>query len=108
MTTTYYTQEIKTPKNRKEGLQNWIQLIINLLEAGNSNEALLQAVDLLNDVRCGAYNDLDGKAGNLMATLHAELNAKHAAEIAMAREDAFSAGQTHARTEIAKRLGLMA
>jgi hypothetical protein len=45
-----YYQEIKEPRNMQEGLANFVQMIINELEAGNHREALLKAVDLLNDL----------------------------------------------------------
>lgn len=48
---TYYSRELKTPANMREGLANAVQSIINNLEAGNPGEALYQAVDLLDDVR---------------------------------------------------------
>jgi len=46
----HYSQEIKAPKNMKEGLQNFVQMIINEIEAENHHEALMKAVDLLNDL----------------------------------------------------------
>jgi hypothetical protein len=54
-TKTYYTREIKTPQTKQDGLANALQMAINQIEAGNSNEALLQLVDLLDDV-CAESN----------------------------------------------------
>jgi hypothetical protein len=51
---TYYSREIETPKTMRDGLANVVQDIINTLEAGNPHEALLRAVDLLDDVRSNA------------------------------------------------------
>ena len=52
---THYSAEITMPSNMKEGMMNFLQMIINDLEAGNSQEALLKAVDLQEDVRCDMY-----------------------------------------------------
>lgn len=48
---TYYSREITEPANRREGIGNHLQMIINRLEAGDSREAMLQAVDLLDAIR---------------------------------------------------------
>jgi len=53
---TYYTAEIKMPTTKREGLENFIQMIINHLEADNTREALLTAVDLRQDVTSGIYD----------------------------------------------------
>ena len=54
----YYTNVIKMPVNMRGGLSNFLQMIINNIEAGNVEEALLKAVDLQHDVDCGIYDDL--------------------------------------------------
>ena len=46
----YYSSAITTPKTKQEGLINFVQMIINEIEAGNHREALLKAVDLRNDL----------------------------------------------------------
>jgi hypothetical protein len=46
----YYSKPLKTPTTEQEGLANAIQMAINNLEAGNSNEALMVLVNLLDDV----------------------------------------------------------
>jgi hypothetical protein len=58
-----YSRELSTPATTREGLANAVQLIINLIESGENNEALLSAVNLLDDVRSNAnpYN-IDTKA----------------------------------------------
>lgn len=48
----YYSAEIKKPKDRREGLANFVQMIVNRIEAGDHREALLTAADLLEDLRC--------------------------------------------------------
>lgn len=52
---TYYTREVTMPKTLHEGLMNSVQMIINDIEAGNPQEGLLKAVDLLDSLRCGIY-----------------------------------------------------
>lgn len=49
--TTYYSRLITEPKNRREGICNHLQMIINHLERGDSRDALLQAVDLQDAIR---------------------------------------------------------
>jgi|SRR6185503_13288595 len=102
----YYSRQIKMPANKKEGLENFVQLIINQIEAGESNEALLTAVDLLNDLWSGIYSEVDTEAGRRMVSVQAELERRHTAELNKAREAAFAAGQESARLEIAMKLGL--
>ena len=51
-----YTKEIKPPKTMKDGLCNFIQMIINAAESGDSREAMLLAVDLLGDIQSGDYD----------------------------------------------------
>lgn len=100
-----HSREIKMPTTKKEGLENFIQMIINRLEDGDSKEALLLAIDLWNDVSSGIYNDV--QTGSLLSNLRAELDAKHLDQLAKERARAFTAGQEHARAEISKRLGLL-
>ena len=48
----HYTRQLNLqPKTRTEGVQNQVQYIINLIEEGEIREALLQAVDLLDDLQ---------------------------------------------------------
>ena len=46
----YYARSVTQPKTKRQGLTNFVQMIINDLEAGESREALLRAVDLLDDI----------------------------------------------------------
>lgn len=50
MPETYYTRPVTTPKNMQEGLANAVQLVINAIEAGEYQDALLLAVDLHGDI----------------------------------------------------------
>ena len=52
---TYYSEDIKIPKTKRDGLANLVQMIINDLEAGDAREALLKAVDLKNDITSKIY-----------------------------------------------------
>ncbi len=45
---TYYSRESRKPNNRRQGFANFVQLIINNIEAGEPQQALLGAVDLLD------------------------------------------------------------
>ncbi len=106
----YYSREIKPPKNKQEGLANFVQLIINQLERGETNEALLTAVDLWNDVTSAANIypvDVQKGAGAKLATLQSELLAKHNAELIKCAELNMAAGKAAARREMAERLGLI-
>jgi hypothetical protein len=49
--TGHYSRPLTMPQNKREGLANAVQIIINVLEAGDAHEALMQAVNLLDDVR---------------------------------------------------------
>ncbi len=44
----FYSREIQKPRDRREGFANFVQLIINNIEAGEPQQALLGAVDLLD------------------------------------------------------------
>lgn len=58
----YYTQPLnQNPENMREGLLNFLQMIINCLEDGDNKEALLKAVDLRQDVDSGIYDNLAAK-----------------------------------------------
>ena len=46
----YYSRPIAKPKDRREGLINFVQMIINAAERGDAREAMLLAVDLRNDL----------------------------------------------------------
>jgi len=48
-----YSRELTNPKNIQEGTANHVQYIINLIESGEHGSALLQAVDLLDQLTTG-------------------------------------------------------
>lgn len=50
----HYTAEINPPRSTLEGLANYVQMIINEIEAGNTREALMKAVDLRQDLDSNA------------------------------------------------------
>lgn len=54
----YYSRELTEPKDMAEGLQNFVQMIVNQIEAGEHHSALMLAVDLLDDLRCGTYKEV--------------------------------------------------
>lgn len=109
MTNGYYSKEIKTPKTAQEGLANFVQMVINQIEAGQADFALLTAVDLLNDLQSEASPyKLADKAGAKLAGLQKELEGRHQAEIISATERAFEDGRSAMRNELVSRLGLAA
>jgi hypothetical protein len=104
-----YSKAIEMPKTKLEGLQNFVQLIINKIESGENREALLTAVDLLNDLLSNAnpYASVtDGTGSKLIA----ELQAAHAKElveaISKAKADGIREGRLNEKQAIAQKLGL--
>lgn len=104
---TFYSREITMPTTKREGLENFIQMIINQIEAGNSQEALLKAVDLLQDVSTGVYDDAMTDA-NGIDHLVRELDAKHQADVIAAGQYGHDRGVAEEKTRMAKALGLAA
>lgn len=104
---TYYSKEITLPTTKRDGLENFLQIIINKLEAGDKNEALLATVDLLHDVQCGAYDDAmaDSKGRDLLGK---EIQAKHTAEIIKTAEVNYERGVSDEKARMAKALKLVA
>ena len=60
----HYTKEITTPKDLKDGLKNFVQMIINEIENDNPREALLKAVGLLDDLESNTYDDAINNKGS--------------------------------------------
>ena len=84
---TYYSREITMPADRKEGLCNYVQMIINRLEAGDHREALLTAVGLLDDLSGSVYADItDPPAPDMIPA------SEHYAALSNAKGAAFSNG----------------
>jgi uncharacterized protein YjiS (DUF1127 family) len=46
----YYEAPVSRPRSMRRGLMNAVQMAINQLERGDPREALLQLVDLLDDL----------------------------------------------------------
>ena len=53
--TDYHARKITKPANAQEGIVNFVQMIINQLEAGDTREALLTAIDLRQDLAGQTY-----------------------------------------------------
>lgn len=103
---TYYSREIKTPANKREGLANFVQIIINRLEDGEAREALMAAVDLHQDISTGVYDDAMTDANGIQA-LVAEMEAKHTADIIAAAQKGREDGIAEEKARMAKSLGLL-
>lgn len=108
---TYYSREIKMPTTRLDGLRNFVQMIINKLEAGETNEALLTAADLL-DTLSGSANPFASITSDKDNRMIEELKRKHAAElqeaIILANRDGYQSGVAAEKARMAKALELVA
>lgn len=102
----YYTREIKMPTTRREGLANFVQIIINKIEAGEVNNALLAAVDLHEDLVTGVYDDAMTDHSAQQAIIK-EQEAKHAADIIAAAERGRENGIREEKARMAAALGLI-
>lgn len=104
---TSYTRPIEMPATKRDGLLNFVQMIVNEIEAGNAREALLKAVDLHQDISSGAYDTAmqDALGANAIAE---ELTRKHQAEVVKASEAAYLDGIRAERGRVAGLLGLAA
>lgn len=100
-----YSRPIEMPATKRDGLANFVQMIINEIEAGNAREALLKAVDLHQDIRSGAYDTAMQDALGFSA-LATELTAKHNREIVSVTERAEANGAANERRRLAALLGL--
>ena len=109
--TTHYSRKIEMPKNRHEGLCNFVQQIINQIEAGKPDQALYTAVDLLDDLLAtdGPYSA--STSGPRQPMLD-ELTRQHALQMAdavtNARAEGLRDGIDLERSRIARMLGLQA
>ncbi|MCC6887758.1 MAG: hypothetical protein IT536_04410 [Hyphomicrobiales bacterium] len=109
---TYYSREITAPKTLHDGLCNFVQMIINRIEANEPGEALYLAVDLLNDLQ-GArhpYASITSPLDDRMRPVLDQVNRQHQAALAetLAKgiADGIEQGRRLERRDIAKRLGL--
>ena len=102
---TYYSREITMPKTRREGLANFVQIIINHIEAGRADDALMSAVDLLEDLNCGLYDDAMVNAKSYDAVIE-EMRGKHADDLAKAYAEGQAEGMRSEKARLAKVLEL--
>ena len=103
----YYSREIKVPTTRREGLANFVQIIINKIEAGEINGALMAAVDLHQDLTTGIYDDAMTDKNAQLAIIK-EMEAKHTADIIAAAQKGREDGIAEEKARMSKALGLMA
>jgi hypothetical protein len=108
---TYYSREIKMPTTRLEGLCNYVQMIINQLEAGQHGEALYTAADL-RDTLSGQANPFASITAGKDNAMLAELKRQHAAEMAdaiiKAHADGVRDGENAHKKKMVALLGLAA
>ncbi len=104
-TKTGYSREIGMPKTKRDGLANFVQMVINRIEINDSREALLLAVDLLEDINCGLYDDAmtDAKAAN---TAISELTAKQDRKTQDAYQRGHDAGVHAEQARVTTLLGI--
>ena len=98
---TRYSREITMPATRKEGLCNHVQMIINLIEAGDMHGALMTAVDLLDDLSGSVYADVITDAASETITMSEHRRQMIDAKVE-AFGDGFSAGQNAKVAELRK------
>ena len=99
-----YTREIKRPKNKEEGLQNFVQMIINCLEAGDHREALLKAVDLHQDLTSGIYREVVAPELNDFVPMGEHIRAVEKARVE-GSDAGMKAGANAVRAELKRILG---
>lgn len=108
---TYYSRKIEMPKTRLDGLCNFVQMVINQLEAENPNEALLIAVDLLDTLR-GQSNPFSSITSEKDNAMLAEITRQHAAEVSdaiiKAHAEGFTKGEESQKRKLVELLGLAA
>lgn len=108
---TFYSRKVEMPKTRLDGLCNFVQMVINQIEAGSPQEALLTAVDLLDTLR-GQSNPFSSITSEKDNAMLAELKRQHAAEVAdaivKAHADGFGSGELAEKARVAQLLGLAA
>lgn len=106
-----YSAKIEMPKTRLDGLCNFVQMVINQIEAENPREALLTAVDLLDTLR-GQSNPFSSVTAEKDNAMLAELKRQHAAEVSeaiiKAHAEGFAKGEIAEKARMAQVLGLAA
>lgn len=103
---TYYSREIKMPATRRECLANFVQIIINKIESGEINNALLSAVDLHQDLVSGIYDDAMTDHSAQQAIIK-EQELKHADDIIAAAKRGREDGIRDEKARMAEALGLI-
>jgi hypothetical protein len=108
---TYYSRKIEMPATRLDGLCNFVQMIVNSLEAKDHESALLTAVDLLDTLQ-GQSNPFSSITADKDNAMLAELKRLHMTEMvdamAKARADGFAAGEQAQKQKMVELLGLAA
>lgn len=108
---TYYSRPIKMPATKHEGLCNFVQMIINKIEAGDPQEALLIAADL-HDTLSGSSNPFASITADRDNKLIEEIKKQHASDTARAMEAAYARGvedgERVQKQRIAELLGIAA
>ena len=105
-------RQLGPPKNLKDGLCNFVQMIINAADAGNAAEAMYLAVDLLDDLRSGTYDGAKGaSAASAESNLERQMEKDRAEAAETARQEYIKGvqhGMESKRREILLALGLEA
>lgn len=108
---TFYSRKIEMPRTRLQGLCNFVQMVINHIEAKNPQEALLVAVDLLDTLQ-GQSNPFSSVTAEKDNAMLAELKRQHMQEVTdamvKARQDGYEAGVAAEKARMATVLGLAA
>ena len=109
---TGYSREIKPPKTTKEGLLNFVQMIIDDIERKQHQEALYRAVDLLDTLSGRANPYASVTDGNPVHDAAIEaLKAQHVrdltAEFEHGKNAGWNEGVAAAKRDIASKLGLL-
>lgn len=102
-----YAMEIKEPRTRKEGLLNFVQMIINAAERGDVRNAVLLAVDLKDTIGGNAnpFADItDGLTQVAIVKEVADMRRAFEIEKASAVTEALRKGAATARAEMLRRL----
>lgn len=106
-----YSRPIEMPSTRLQGLCNFVQMVINQIEAGDHENALLTAVDLLDTLQSQSnpFSSIASEKDNAML---AELKRRHTQEVieamAKARADGIAEGEAAEKLRMSRILGLAA
>lgn len=102
-----YSLPITEPKTRKEGLLNFVQMIINAAERGDVQEAIYLAVDLKDTLAGNANpfaNITDGLTKDAVVKEVAEMRRAFERERAEAMAKARAEGAAQARADMLRQL----